>query len=217
MPIQCVCPICGKLIIRKSSSIARAKKSYCSQACKHKGQKSPAMERFWLHVEKTGSCWLWTGNRKPNGYGNFTPKPGITVTTHRFVYEFIYGPIPHGMCVCHHCDIKHCVNPDHLFLGTHQDNMADRNAKGRQAHGDRHWTHTHPEKRLFGDHNPLRRHPERVARGERNGHAILTTVCIYLIRNLQGHLSSSTVAKQFHISSGHVQRIWNRQAWGHLP
>jgi hypothetical protein len=90
------------------------------------------MERFWAKVSKSDGCWLWTGSRNDRGYGNFNNN-GRTVQAHRLSYELAMGPIPKGMNVCHRCDSPGCVNPDHLFLGTHLDNMRDRDAKGRRV------------------------------------------------------------------------------------
>lgn len=92
----------------------------------------PLLERFLSHVEKTDTCWLWRGAVKPNGYGEmmlFHPKR--CSTTHRISWELFMGPIPAGLCVLHHCDVRNCVNPDHLFLGTRKDNAIDRDMKGR--------------------------------------------------------------------------------------
>lgn len=88
-------------------------------------------ERFWAKVDKTDDCWLWTAHRQATGYGQFSPSPGHPVGAHRFAWELAHGPIPAGMYVCHHCDVRACVRVDHLFLGSPRDNMADMVAKGR--------------------------------------------------------------------------------------
>jgi hypothetical protein len=76
------------------------------------------------------ACWRWTGHVKPEGYGQVT-LGGKKKLVHRVSYELNVGEIPIGLSVLHRCDIRSCVRPDHLFLGTHADNMADMDAKGR--------------------------------------------------------------------------------------
>jgi hypothetical protein len=91
-------------------------------------------QRLWPRVEKTPTCWLWTGGAKNNkGYGQITVARGKAVFAHRLSYEIANGPIPAGMHVCHRCDTPACVNPAHLFLGTASDNMRDAFQKGRLA------------------------------------------------------------------------------------
>lgn len=97
-------------------------------------------ERFWKYVKKTRKCWLWTGSKSGGGYGQFWTN-NIMVKAHRFSWELHNGKIPQDMLICHTCDIKNCVNPSHLFLGTGQDNAKDRESKGRgnQPKGEKHY------------------------------------------------------------------------------
>lgn len=90
------------------------------------------VERFWPKVDQSGDCWIWTASRDGMGYGMYAH-----TRAHRFSWMLHHGPIPAGMCVLHRCDTPACVRPEHLFLGTRDDNMRDRQAKGRQARGER--------------------------------------------------------------------------------
>ena len=91
------------------------------------------MKRFWDKVEKTDSCWIWTACKNPGGYGIFALN-GKSVLAHR-QSVILDGRDPIDLCVCHSCDNPSCVRPDHLFLGTDKDNVADRNKKNRQGKG----------------------------------------------------------------------------------
>lgn len=88
--------------------------------------------RLTNKVSKTETCWLWTGYKMPNGYGAISID-GHTYTAHRLMYLVAFGDVPTTLQVCHRCDIRHCINPDHLFLGTAQDNTNDMVAKNRHT------------------------------------------------------------------------------------
>ncbi len=92
---------------------------------------------FARTVRTTSGCLEFQGVRDKAGYG-LVNLAGKMTRTHRAVYEYAVGRIPEGMFVCHTCDNPPCCNPEHLFTGTHQDNMRDRKLKGRQSKGERH-------------------------------------------------------------------------------
>lgn len=84
---------------------------------------------FWENVQKTDSCWLWIG-ATAKGYGAMR-YGGRQMGAHVYSHILQKGPVPPGLFVCHHCDVRNCVNPAHLFLGTAKDNMQDCKTKGR--------------------------------------------------------------------------------------
>jgi hypothetical protein len=96
-------------------------------------QPRPLEERFWAKVEKTDECWLWIGNKDRLGYGSIRKNPDFIEKAHRVSWELHFGPIPADRHICHHCDVRHCVRPDHLFLGNAKSNSEDACRKGKRA------------------------------------------------------------------------------------
>ncbi len=149
--------------------------------------------RFWEHVDKTESCWVWTAFRLSGRYGTFgvgseTDHSKRKEYTHRFSYELHYGPIPAGMSVLHRCDNPACVRPDHLFLGDQRANLADMDAKGRR----------------------------RVGRGMRHHLAKLTAEDVTQIRALSPSLSAMDLAARFSVNRGTIYRVLRGQHWSLL-
>ena len=149
---------------------------------------------FWEKVDKrgTGECWNWTPTCRPDGYGQFkfNGKPRLA---HRVSWEIHNGKIPHnnshhGMCVCHKCDNPKCVNPDHLFLGTQADNVADMISKGRQV--DVH--------------------------GESAGRSKLTDEKVRKIRSMYPLKTIAELARFFGRGETTIAKVVRRQTWRHI-
>jgi len=96
----------------------------------------PMPERFWAKVNKTETCWLWTGSKTTKGYGHFGIGPKL-VAAHRWAYEDANGPIPEGMQIDHICRVRECVNPEHLRLATNKQNRENTVAFASNASGIR--------------------------------------------------------------------------------
>lgn len=199
MKKQCVCqnPKCGKAFIKKIEKTRQHFKAYCCRKCFTSHDRDPA-ERFWRFVTKgeQTSCWLWIGAKTVHGYGGFVyynrdengySTGRVSVVAHRFSYELIHDPIEYPYQVLHKCDNRLCVNPAHLFVGTLQDNMTDRNAKGRHAHGESH------------------------------ARAKLTEIQVRAIRQQYADGQTQVnLSKQFSISRWAIRSIIDGRAWRHI-
>jgi len=158
-------------------------------------------ECFMRHVEVVteSGCWIWTGCLLEGGYGCFDHRDRKTRTAHRASYEMFKGPIPSDKMVLHSCDVRCCVNPNHLRLGTHSDNMRDRTSRGRTARGDRHASRTKPGRLPTGDsHWNCRLTPEEVRE----------------IR--QSDESQSSLGRRYGVSVQQIHRVVHRKSWAHL-
>ena len=128
------CRHCKGVIPMRS---AYGRRIFCSNACAwgHRASPEGITERFWSYVEKGDGCWLYTRTLTPDGYGYFRhgghKGPLVQWFAHRYAWTITHGAIPAGKCVCHTCDVRNCVNPEHLWLGTHEQNMRDSAIKFR--------------------------------------------------------------------------------------
>lgn len=132
-PIERTCHQCSSQFTTFACYIAKGGGTHCSKTCYQRTKSArikPLAERFWQKVKKSDSCWEWQGANVPKGYG-IIGKDGRNQYAHRVSWELHTGVIPKGLLVCHHCDNPKCVRPDHLFVGTHQDNLRDMSRKGR--------------------------------------------------------------------------------------
>jgi hypothetical protein len=177
----------------------------------HGNRPVPLHLRFWTKVDKSGAngCWIWTAARSSHGYGKIGGPSRRILKAHRVAWELVHGSIPEGFLVCHHCDNPPCVNPDHLYLGTHKDNSRDMVVRGRAKR--------YQGPPPTGDRHGSRTMPHRVARGSRNGFSKLTerdAQWVWALRALGYQYAE--IAAVFGVSTATVSRILRRKNWTHV-
>lgn len=154
-------------------------------------KKIPTKLRFWQKVKilSNNDCWEWQGSKYYNGYGQFYKRP-MKIVAHRMAYELTFGKSK--LLVCHKCDNRGCVNPNHLFLGTYSENFADMDSKGRRNPAD--------------------------TKGIKNGRALVTEDQILSMRELyaKGNISIIKLGKKFGVSETQTGRIIRRESWKHV-
>jgi len=149
------------------------------------------MENFMRQQRSTSQgCIEWTGVKNADGYGRFTARPVLRWAAHRLAWTIKHGDIPEGLCVCHRCDNPSCVNVEHLFLGTHAENMQDAAKKGRKSA------------------NPaFLKSARRTKAGRLNPNAKLSELDVGSIRERAGKESDRAIAKDFSVSAQTVRFI----------
>lgn len=211
-----VCLTCGKGFTAKACEVARRGARFCNPFCvRHQPNrkkplvinrqpKLPSSFFFWRRVNKNGpvpqhmphlgSCWIIGGAPGRGGYGKLKAD-GVTLLAHRFSYELEFGiGSAVGLMVCHKCDTRTCVRPDHLFLGTARDNMQDMIQKGRKWNGPRHGL-----------------------RGDLNGNAKLTPDQVRAIREESNvGATRAELSRKYGVSGPSIKNIATRRTWIHI-
>lgn len=169
-------------------------------------------DRFWNkvfgHSDPT-KCWIWTASHNGREYGLYWHPPwGRRGLAHRVSYEDRFGPIPAGMHCLHRCDNPRCVNPDHLFLGTNTDNIADRVAKKRS-------NKTRPD--IAGDQNWTRKNPDKVLRGASIGTSKYSEAIIRTILEARCNgVGPAEIVRTHKLPKGAVDNILAGNSWAHI-
>ena len=196
------CPNCGSLFGRESCKRVSdfKEKKFCSRVCSkkyrcgsnhHLYQSLEEKIKNNIKVDEKTGCWVWQGwwrSKQKKGFYGGIKVGGVSLLAHRVSYEFYNGKIPKGMLCCHKCDNTKCVNPEHLFLGTQDDNMKDMANKFRGTNG------------------------------EKGRHSKLTSNMVEEIRFAakRGNMLHREIASIFNVSTTTITNIINNKIWKHI-
>lgn len=194
MLIDCVCPICGTEFKSKPSTIKKGSGKFCSIPCGLKSRTVTLEQRFKKYVGATmpNGCRHWKGARLPHGYGIIsagTKANPLVRRAHCVAWELVHGPVPDGMCVLHKCDRPSCVNVEHLFLGTQEDNIQDMVSKERQSRGSKHARARMTEEDVLS----MRR------------------------RYKSGEATQRQLAREYGYAADYISKVINGTYWKHVP
>lgn len=155
------------------------------------------------HYHGLAQCWVWTGAKHTTGYGVIRTGKKI-VKSHRAAWVAYGNEIQEGQCVLHRCDNRMCCNPSHLFLGSRSENTEDRHRKGRS-------------KGPVGEKNARHLHPEKTARGERQGNAALTDRKVReILAAYKAGESQRKIADRYGVAKSTIGRVVRRTHWRHV-
>jgi hypothetical protein len=153
----------------------------------------PVEQRLWGRISEAGECWLYTGYLTPYGYGQLSYQNRQWLA-HRLAWFLTHGAIPEDKLVCHTCDTRACVRPEHLYVGSYADNNRDTRTRGRHGSG----------------HTSLS--------GERNGHAKLSAAAVSQIRSRRcAGESAVALARQHGVTRNTIYDVCSGRSWKHLP
>lgn len=184
--LSCSAPACDRPILAKGLCRMHYQRMRTNGSLDALYKPTP-MERFMRFVQKSETCWLWTGAKCNSfGHGRFDNS-----SAHRASWKLFRGPIPFGLHVLHRCDNPPCVNPNHLFVGTARDNILDCIAKGRRRNN--------------------------APKGENHSDAILTESQVLEIRKLRAlGFNNPQLAEKYGVSRENISAIATRRTWKHI-
>lgn len=190
--VNAICEQCGSPFYAPP----KHRRQTCSRACQRAATAARVPDRFWTKVDRSGgpdACWPWIGRNSVNGYGRLTIQTEgghRSERAHRLALKLSGVDVPDDMHVCHRCDNPPCCNPTHLFVGTDEDNVRDRDAKGRACN-------------LRGGAHPRSKMTEDDVRKIR-----------HLYSTKQN--SATQLAERYGVHTGTIWAIARRKTWKHV-